>query len=221
MIRFVQEALGEGRFELSQPAAGNQCIGQPLSCTLHVAHDSADALPESIPAPFPVGEDWVLLDGPVLRVHPRSGGGLESEVQWTYMPLQPGDHATGEYRLTLKRGAEVTIPSVTITVQSELTEQDQAPRPMAQALPAPKVDAGGWLWFALPTVLVVALAWVWWRRRKPPVEATASGPDALARSLQAKWDEAAGRELLFQWHRDLRAALDDRLGIDRASCTDE
>ncbi len=211
----IQE-YGQGQFRLeavhgnATEALGEVAIGQPWQCVLSVVHDPSDALPESLAPPFPPGEDWVVLEGPVVRGAALPGGGWRSTATWQYMALQPGEHSTGDYTLTMLRGAKVQPVAATLTVQTELAAEEAAPRPMAEALPVPPDAAGSGGWFLLGALVLALLGWAWlrFRRRERPQEGI-TAISAGERLQQASWSEEDGRESLFAWHRDLRLAVDE------------
>ncbi len=205
-------------FEPSQVA-----IGQPFVCTLSVAHDRADALPKALPSPFTTGEDWILLEGPVTRITDVPTGGVRTEVRWTFMALQPGSFQE-DYSLTLKRGAPVEVRVPTLEVAAELTEFDEAPRPLAEVLPAPEEDASPLaMYLSAGGLLALLLVWFLWRQSRRNKASFVPTPAETPSELltHATWEEARARDILFDWHRELRSAMDQRLGCERASLPEE
>ncbi|MEZ6020847.1 MAG: hypothetical protein R3F17_12315, partial [Planctomycetota bacterium] len=70
-------------------------IGEPFVVRLEVQHDSADGLKSQAKPPFAkTGEDWMLIRGPETRTLGRLGAQETTQVEWTYLSLQPGDHDT-------------------------------------------------------------------------------------------------------------------------------
>jgi hypothetical protein len=198
-------------------------IGEPVVWTLSVQHSSGDGLPEKIKAPFQKKDGWVLTQDLSIKRIDQPDGSVRSEASWTYLSMRPGTRFPGDYTLTLKRGAPLSVELGALEVLGELQESEDAPRPMAPILPIEAGPSGhGGLWLGVGLLATLVFLLLWRRKGARPSEQTVVEPVIWEKlkAVSVPTDAKEARQALFDWHRDIRQGIDRALSDDRSALVD-
>ena len=206
-------------------------IGQPVEARLEVTHAAGETAELRGGGPLAEGLDaaWELIDGPRVATRPAEGGRAVTTWRWQLIALEPGERALPALEVAAAGVILEVAEAQPLFVRGELESGEDAPRPPPAFHDAPAdrprvfMRPGTFVGLAaLALVLALgtrAFARRLGRRRAAPGEPTPK--ERLLHFARNARGEGSARTDVYGLTSLLRAALDERAGLERPSLTDE